>query len=295
MDRLTCMRAFVAVVESGGFTQAARRIGHSKALISKYVGQLETALDIRLLHRTTRRVTTTTLGQAYYERCRVLLEDLDDLEASVQSQQTRPRGVLKINAPISFAEICLTPILAEYSRRYPDVTMALDMTDRFVDLVEEGVDLAIRIGDLTDSSLVARRLGSTSMIPCASPAYLAQFGEPNTPGELSQHQCVIDTNNPSRGHWWIGSEEEGVRVPVDGPIKLNSARAVRELVVSGQGIGLLPSFVVAKDIQNGTLRKLFSDSDTESFGIYALYTHRKQISAKVRLFIALLQEQLVIR
>lgn len=292
MDKLACMRAFVAVVETGGFSSAARKSGSSKALISKYVGQLETELDLRLLHRTTRQVSTTTLGQAYYERCRSILEELDELDASIQSEHATPSGTLKINAPISFAELCLIPALAEYSNRYPDVTIKLEMTDRFVDLVEEGVDLAIRIADLPDSSLVARRLGDIAMITCASPQYLAQFGEPKAPGELTNHRCIIDSNYGSQNHWWIGNEESGERVPVHGPIVLNSARAARELILAGQGIGLLPSFVVDKDIEVGRLQRLFTEYGAEAQGVYAIYTHRKHLSAKVRLFIDMLQAYL---
>lgn len=292
MDKLACMQAFVAVVDNGGFTRAAHKSGVSKALISKYVGQLEAVLGLRLLHRTTRQVSTTTSGQAYYERCKLLLEELAELDASVQSGHVTPTGELKINAPASFAELHLMPVLLAFSKQYPDVQVKLEMTDRFVDLVEEGVDLAIRIADLTDSSLVARKLGTVSMLVCASPQYIAAHGEPKVPADLLQHQCLIDTNFGYDDRWCIGSKDEGEWVFVSGPIQVNSARAARELLLAGQGIGLMPSFVVAEDIASGRLVRLFCEIEPEQQGIYAMYTHRKHLSAKVRLFIESLQTNL---
>lgn len=292
MDKLACMQAFVAVVETGGFTNAARKSRVSKALISKYVGQLEEKLGLRLLHRTTRHVSTTTSGQAYYERCKALLEELEELEASVQSTHLDPTGELRINAPTSFAELHLMPAVGEYVRRYPDVRIKLEMTDRFVDLVEEGIDLAIRIGELADSSLVARRLGTSRSLFCTSPDYLKREGKPKIPADLVNHWCIIDANYGYLDRWYVGGEESGECVFIDGQIQVNSARAARELLIAGQGIGLEPSFVVAEDIEAGRLVELFPDYESEQYGIYAVYTHRKHLSAKVRLFIEMLQEQL---
>lgn len=292
MDKLTCMQAFVSVVEAGGFSSAARKSGLSKALVSKYVGQLEQMLDLRLLHRTTRRVSTTTMGQAYYERCSLLLEELSELESAVQSEHATPTGTLRINAPISYAELRLMPAVVAYSERYPEVRIEMEMTDRFVNLVEEGVDLAIRIADLPDSSFVARKLGVVAMLPCASPEYLDKYGEPKVPKELADHKCVIDTNYSSVNRWLIGNEASGEWVPVSGPIQVDSPKAARELLRSGQGIGLLPSFVVEEDIAGGRLCRLFPGIEPQTHGIYAVYTHRKHLSAKVCLFIETLQAHL---
>jgi DNA-binding transcriptional LysR family regulator len=175
--------------------------------------------------------------------------------------------------------------VADFSRRFPEVRLNLDLTDRFVDLVEERIDVAIRIGNLTESSLVARRLGSTSMVVCASPDYLERHGEPVRPGDLAGHACVVDSNYPGGARWSLGTGERAVTAEVGTKIQVNSARAARELVLAGQGIGHLPSFAVAGDIAGGRLVRLLPDCPTEPLGIYAVYPHRKHLSAKIRLFI----------
>lgn len=285
MDKLDCMRAFVTVVEGGGFSEAARRIGVSKALISKQVNQLEDSLDVRLLNRTTRKVTTTSSGQAYFEQCRPLLDELEELDASVQLTRTHPRGVIHVTAPATFAEMHLMSVVSEYSHRYPDVTIHLDLTDRFVDLVEDRIDVAIRIGSLSDTSLVARKLGSISMQLCASPEYLATYGEPSTPQQLIDHQCVLDSNYPGGKHWTLGTGDKQVTTNVQCRLIVNSARAGRELVLAGHGIGYLPSFAINEDVSQARLKLLLPDYAVEPIGIYAVYLHRKHLSAKVRLFI----------
>ena len=182
MDKLGNMRSFVTVVEVGGFLEAVRRMGVSKAMVSKQVGQLEADLGVRLLHRTTRRVSTTSSGQAYFEQCRPLLVELDELDAAMHSNTVEPKGELWMTAPISFAELHLMRAVSGYSGRYPEVRVNLILSDSFVDLVDERIDVAVRIGDLEDSTLVARKLGNMSLIVCAAPGYLDQHGEPNPSG-----------------------------------------------------------------------------------------------------------------
>lgn len=285
MDKLACMRAFVTVVEGKGFSEAARRLGVSKALISKQVNQLEDSLDVRLLHRTTRQVSPTSSGQAYFEQCRPLLDEFEELDASVQLTNAHPRGEIHVAAPATFAEMHLMSVVSEYSRCYPDVTVNLDLTDRFVDLVEDRIDVAIRIGSLSDSSLVARKLGNISMRLCASTDYLAANGEPNTPQQLIEYPCVLDSNYPGGKHWTLGSGIKQVTTEVQPRLMVNSARAGRELVLAGHGIGYLPSFAIAEDISQGRLKWLLQEYASEPIGIYAVYLHRKHLSAKVRLFI----------
>lgn len=285
MDKLGSMRAFVAVVEAGGFSEAARRVGVSKALMSKQVAQLEDDLGVRLLHRTTRRVSATSSGQAYFEQCRPLLSELDELDASMHSNTSEPSGELRVTAPMSFAELHLMSAVVEFSRRHPKVRLNLVLSDRFVDLVEERIDVAIRIGELEDSSLVARRIGSTSMLVCASPGYLARHGKPERPEQLAQHACVVDSNHPAGTRWEFGTGESAVTVDVPTRILVNSARAVRELVLADQGIGYLPSFAVSDDIAAGKLKHLFPGLKAEPLGIFALYPHRRHLSAKVRRFV----------
>ncbi len=285
MDKLACMRAFVTVVEDGGFSAAARRIGVSKALISKQVGDLEESLGVRLLHRTTRRVTPTSSGQAYYEQSRLLLAEFDELEAAMRFASANPGGDLHVAAPVTFAEMHLMPVVSQYSARYPDVTLKLDLTDRFVDLVEERIDVAIRIGELGDSSLVARKLGEVAMQLCASDAYLEAHGEPAAPGQLAGHLCVLDSNYPGGNHWTLGAGDRTVTVEVKPNLIVNSARAGRALVLAGHGIGYLPSFAIVEAVNQGRLRRLLPDYAPEPIGIYAVYQHRKHLSAKTRLFI----------
>jgi len=290
MDKLGCMRAFVAVVEAGGFSEAARRIGVSKAMISKQVGQLETDLGVRLLHRTTRRVNTTNTGQAYFEQCRPLLAELDELDAAVHSNTAEPKGELRVTAPISFAELHLMRALSDFSSQYPEVRLNLILSDRFVDLVDERIDVAIRIGDLDDSSLVARKLGTTSLLVCAAPSYLHEYGEPTDPQQLPDHRCIIDSNHPTGTRLTFRDAENDVTIDVSAKLMVNSARAARELALLGAGISYLPSFAIAEDIAEGRLRRLLPDHGSMPLGIYAVYPHRRHLSAKVRLFIEHLAE-----
>lgn len=285
MDKLACIRAFVTVVEGGGFSEAARRMGVSKALISKQIGQLEDHLDLRLLHRTTRKVTPTSSGQAYFDQCRPLLAEFDELDSVMRSSSINPTGELHVAAPVTFAEMHLMPVVSRYASRYPDVTVKLDLTDRFVDLVVERIDVAIRIGELNDSSLVARKLGEVSMQLCASSEYLAEHGEPVEPGQLAEHRCVLDSNYPGGNSWRLGGGDNPVSIEVKPHLIVNSARAGWELVRAGHGIAFLPSFAIADDINNGRVQRLLPEYASEPIGIYAVYQHRKHLSAKIRLFI----------
>lgn len=285
MDKLSCMRAFVAVVEAESFTQAAIRLQLSKALISKYVGALESSLGVRLLNRTTRRMSVTDSGKAYFERCISVLQEIDEIEAALRSEHNEPEGTLRINAPMSFSELTLMPIITEFTHLYPDVIIKLELADRFIDLVEEGVDLAIRIGALPDSSLVVRKLTDMQMMLCASPNYVASTDIPITLESLPQHQCIFDSNYKHKDRWVFGQGEKSISIPIHSRININSARAVSELLLNGQGISLLPSFVVQKEIEDGRLVRLLEEYEPQSTGVYALYPHRKHLSAKVRLFI----------
>lgn len=290
MDKLSCMQTFVAVVESGGFSEAARRVGVSKAMVSKQVGQLENDLGVRLLHRTTRRVNATSAGQAYFEQCRPILTELEELDAAMHSNSSEPKGELRVTAPISFAELHLMRAVSRFSHCYPEVRLNLILSDRFVDLVEERIDVAIRIGELEDSSLVARKLGETSLLACAAPGYLDRHGEPTRPGQLSEHLCVVDSNHPTGSLWTFRKAGKDISVNVTAKVMVNGARAARELTLLGEGISYLPSFAIAEEIAAGRLLRLLPDHESMPLGIYAIYPHRRHLSAKVRLFIDHLSE-----
>lgn len=293
MNRLSCMQAFVSVVESGGFSEAARRMKVSKALISKQVGQLEDSLGLRLLHRTTRQVSPTSSGRAYFEQCRPLLDELNELDASMQAHDRALDGELHISAPTTYAEMHLMPIISRYSREYPRVRILLDLTDRFVNLVEERIDLAIRIGRLEESSLVSRRIGEIRLYLCAAPGYLDSHPAPLSIEDLKNHPCIIDSNHPDGNNWRLGNETESYTVSVPNRVQVNNARAARELVLAGNGIGLLPSFAVDEELANGRLVQVLDTFSTKAIGIYAVYLHRKHLSPKVRRLMDMLVEKRV--
>lgn len=289
MDTLTCIKAFIAVTEEEGFSAAGRKLGWSKHLVSKYVAQLEADLSVRLLHRTTRKVSLTTLGRAYYERSKPLLEEFQVLQQSVQDSHSQPRGELSITAPVTFAELHLMRPLSGFMTRYPDVQINMQLADRYVDIVEEGIDVAIRIGELADSSLIAKKMADIDLLICASPEYLERHPMPETPEQLADHNCLIDSNLRSGERWPVAGYEGGM-ITVNGNIRVNSATAVHQMVIAGHGLGLLPGFVVGTDIENGRLHQVLSEYTPHKVGVYAVYSHRRHLSAKVRLFIDFISE-----
>lgn len=292
MDILTCMRTYAAVVIAGSFTQAAERMGISRALTSKYVGQLEEHLGVRLLNRTTRKLNLTEVGQAYYHRCRQLIDDFDELEAAVRQQQESPQGELRITAPTTFGESYLTPLIAEYLKQQPGVSIELVLADRFVNIVDEGFDLAVRIGSLDDSSLIARRLAPMGVSVCASPLYLKAAGLPLHPRDLQQHNCVIDTNIKDPEQWVFMERERLYRIRVKGHFRVNSAQAVREMLLTGAGIALCPRYVIEEDLRAGRLALLLREYQATEYSLYAVYPHGRHLAAKVRTFVDFLVERM---
>ena len=290
MDKLICMNAFINVVETGGFSSAGRKLGISKTLISKYVAQLEDVLGVLLLQRNTRRVTTTEVGYAYYQRCLPLLEEVDELESMVRLTHMKPAGNLVLGAPTSFSELHLMPVLSEFTRSYPDVKIDLRLTDRFVDIVEDGIDIAIRIGNLEDSSLIARKIAPIRLITCASPQYLEQAAPLTHHQDLKLHRCIIDSNYSIGGHWSFQKNGQQILVDVNASIKVNSVRAVRELLLSGCGLSVCPLFAVSDDIRHNRLIHVLNSYETVQLGLYAVYSHRRHLSAKVRVFVDYLIE-----
>lgn len=285
MDVLTGMKTYVAVVAVGSFTGAGKRLGISTALASKYLRQLEEHLGARLLNRTTRRLNTTEAGQAYYQRCRQILDDIDELEAAVRDQQAIPKGKLLVAAPTTLGESYLTRAVAEYLDEQPGVTVELVLSDRFVNIIDEGFDLAVRIGDLEDSSLIARRLAPARIVTCAAPAYLAREGTPEHPAVLASHSCIIDTNFRGGDNWPFQEAGRRFGVKVNGRLLANNALAVREALLAGQGIGLSPTFAVGEDVKAGRLKLILESYEVFDGGIYAVYPHNRHLAAKVRTFV----------
>lgn len=285
MDTLDLMRTYLAVVEMDSFTRAGTKLGKSKALVSKHISELESRLGARLLNRTTRSVGVTELGRAYYDRARQLIADLDSLEQAIQSESGNPRGLLKITAPQTLGEMTVMDMVTAFRAKHPAVEMDVLLADRMVDLVAEGFDVALRVSEMADSSLIARKLCSMRMPLCASPAYLRQHGRPERPEDLVDHDCIIDTNIRWRENWRFERDGKTLTVRVRPTLSVNSASAVREALLNGIGIGFCPEFAVADALRRGTLVALFDDMLTISFGVSVVYPHRLHLSAKVRAFI----------
>jgi DNA-binding transcriptional LysR family regulator len=291
MDTIDGMRTFIAVVSAGSFTAAAEHLNMSTALVSKYVGQLEERLGVRLLNRTTRSLVLTEIGQAYLERCAQVIDDFDELEAAIHNKRSNPSGNLIISAPVTFGERHMTVALARFLEQYPDIVVDLRLTDRFVGLVDEAVDLAIRIAELPDSSLIARRLAPARVVACAAPSYLEKHGLPCQPEELVDHVCIIDNNFRSAHEWPFMVGGERMTVKVSGRFSVNSAQSSRAMVLAGAGIGLVPTYAIGEDIKQGQAVVLLEPFEALNLGIYAVYLHNRHLAAKVRAFIDFMAEE----
>ncbi|MBF0161095.1 MAG: LysR family transcriptional regulator [Magnetococcales bacterium] len=279
------METFVRVVDSGSFSEAARKGAVSRAVVSKYLVVLEEYLGVRLLNRTTRRLHLTAEGEIYYQRCKKILEEITETEQSVTHLHAAPRGLLRVSAPMSFGIQHLSPAIADFLLEFPGIEMDLVLNDRYVDLVEEGFDVAVRIGILEDSTLMARRLATAKLVLCASPAYVARCGMPKEPEELTQHACLSYsyTAVPALWRFFRGGEERVVRTK--GPLQVNNGDAMRIAVRAGVGVAVFPDFLVVEDLRANTLIPLLPEFDMPPLGIYAVYPPTRHMSAKVRKFV----------
>lgn len=290
MDRLDEIRAFAAVAEARSFTQGARKLDVSGAQVSKLVARLENRLGARLLNRTTRDVSLTDTGQAYLERARDLLENFDALETSVRDQ-SGPSGNLKVSAPVSFGKNQLTPALLDFASGCLAVSLDVTFSDRMVNLVEEGFDVAVRIGHLTDSSLVARRLAAVRMVTCASPDYLAGAGMPKALEDLAAHEAILDTNGRDATLWRFGPMEDARDVRVHGRLRFNGAEACVAAAAAGFGIVRTPAFAAAEDLRAGRLIPILCHEEPELIHVHAVYPHARHLAAKVRAFVDFLAQR----
>lgn len=285
MDKFEAMRVFVAVVDAGSFVGAAEALNLSKTVVSRQVAELEASLGARLLHRTTRKLSLTGAGQTFHVRCKTLLADLAQYEGEVAAHAVQATGVLKINVPVTFGLLHLAPVWPSFMQAHPGVTLDVTLSDRVVDLVEEGYDLAVRIARLPSSTLVSRRLASTRMVLCASPAYLAQHGHPAHPSELRDHR-VLSYSLFSLGEQWTFDGPQGaVGVTVSPVLSTNSGDTCRCAALQGQGVMLQPSFLVADDIRAGRLQELMPEFRSLSLDICAVYPTRQLVPHKVRVMI----------
>lgn len=293
MDTFRSLQAFVRIVELGSLTAAAERLELSRSALTKHLAALERHYGTRLLQRTTRTLSLTEAGRTLYEGIVPLLGDLDALEQRLQEGHERPRGRLRVSAPLTFGVRHLAPLVSSFLQEYPDVAIDLELSDRQVRLVEEGFDLAVRIGDLSDSSLVAQPLGTVKLFVCAAPAYLQRQGRPEHPAELRQHRCLLYSYASDGDDWAFQRGTERLQVKVAGPLRANNGSVLHRAALDGHGIIRQPDFLVGEDIASGRLERLFASWHTQTIAIHAVYPHRRLVPAKVRLFIAWLQRHLV--
>lgn len=290
MDKYQEMRTFVAVVEAGSFVGAADALGMSKPAVSRYISELESRLDVRLLHRTTRRLSLTDEGEVFYARCQALLDGIDEAEAELTSRASEARGVLKINAPVSFGILHLANLWREFAAHHPRVKLDITLSDRVVDLVEEGYDLAIRIATLPSSTLISRQLASTRMVLCAAPAYLQAAGTPADPSELAQHTVLAYSYWSTNDVWHFDGPHGPVSVKTRPVMVTNNGDTCRAAALQGMGIILQPSFIVGNDLAGGALIEVLPEYHSIELGIYAVYPTRQHVASKVRLMIEFLRE-----
>jgi len=285
MDHLHSMATFVEVVDRGGFTAAEDKLGLSRAQISKLVMQLEAHLGTRLLNRTTRKISLTEMGQLYYERCKSLLIEVDEMDSMAAEQSAIPRGTLTIGAPSSFGAMHFKNVITEYMKLYPQVQISLQLTDRFVDVVDEGFDVVIRIAELADTSLIARKLSTCHLVYCASPAYLKKQGEPKVPQDLAIHHCLLYSNADKPGIWTFHGQAGIENVSVSGPLTADNGDILRAAALADLGVVFMPTFIVGEDIRAGTLQQILVDYCPPELTINAVFPSRRYLSAKVRTFI----------
>lgn len=286
MDTLIRMRAFISVVEAEGYSAAARKIGRSKALLSKYVRELEDELGARLLNRTTRQFSLTESGQIYYQRALEIIRDIDNLSEEITENSSDTKGRIKISAPRTFGDATIGQSFMDFCLKYPDITLDIHLDDRFVDLVEEGFDLAIRITKLQDSSLIAKRLAPFHSILCGTPELIERVGEPQNPADMANLPCIVDTNSRTRNNWHFRHHDETIiSVSVHGPMEVNSPIATKRAGMMGLGFCPLPCFIAEDEIKSGKLVQVLPEYSMYDGGIYIVYPHRRHLPTRVRTFI----------
>jgi len=291
MDALTRMQAFIDVVDAEGFSAAARKIGRSKALMSKYVRELEDEMGTLLLNRTTRQFSLTEAGEVFYKRANEILQKVGDLQDTVREAGQGLGGRLRISAPRSLTDSEIGLPIVEFSTAYPEITLDIDLDDAMVDMVEDGFDVAIRVSRLADSSLIARKLANFRLVLCASPQFLEKHGRPASPDDIGEFPCVVDTNLKRRNNWaFLDDLGNEISVPVRGSIEVNSPEVARRAAVAGLGLTIAPEFAIERELRSGLLVSLLEDRMPSDGGIYAVYPHRRHVPGKVRAFVDFLHE-----
>ena len=282
---LNLMAIFARVVEAGSFAEAARRLVTSRSVVSKAVTKLEKKLGARLLNRTTRHLSLTEIGSSFADHCTRMLEEAEQAEKLVASLNTEPRGTLRVSASVAFGTLHIAPALAEFLPLYPELAIDLTITDRWVNLAEEGYDLAIRVTNDPPPNWVARKLAPVRRKLCATPAYFKQRGVPKSPADLVMHNCLDYTRSGDQGRWHFTGPEGDISVPVTGPLHVDDDEALSQAVLGGLGISLLPTFIIGKDIQHERLQAVLSEYIPVDRDVYAMYLPTRHLPSKVRVFI----------
>jgi len=285
MEGFGAIPVFVAVVEQGGFSPAARMLGISKSAVSKRINSLEQNLGIKLLHRTTRKLSLTEAGEHFFEHAVIANNAAQDAQDAVAQLQGEPQGRLRINTPMSFGRLHVSPLIPVFLKRYPKITIDMVMDDKVVDLVGGGFDIAIRSGKLPNSNLIARKLAPLKSVLCAAPAYIENHGYPETLNDLKQHNCLLFSYSRDLKEWRFTRNEVAESIEVSGNYQVNNSEALRDAILQGLGIGRLPTFVAGPDIKSGKLVPLFENYEMLQQSIYAVFLERQFMPAKVRAFL----------
>ena len=292
MDRFESMSTFIRVVEIGSISGTAEKVGVAKSVVSRRLKELEEFLGVELFHRTTRRMNLTDTGRAYYDRCVRILEDVTEAELATSQQHGELQGSLKVAMPLSFGLMHLGPAINEFLAAHPQIEFDLDFNDRNVDIMQEGFDLAIRIGKLQDSSLIARRLAAIEMMLCASPAYLERMGIPKSPEDLMNHQCLVYTLQTDIEDWqFLGTNNEIKNIKIPAILKSNNGEQLRDAALADLGVVLQPSFIVYKEIERGDLIPLLTEYRKPTLNTYAIYPQTRHLSQRVRAFVDFLAKR----
>ena len=292
MDRLAALESFARVAETGSFSAAARELNLSKSLVSRQVSALEAELGARLIARTTRSLTLTEAGRSYYEQVARILTQMEEADLSVSQLQATPRGKLRVSAPMSFSVLRLAPALPDFLALYPEIEVDIVLNDRRVDLLGDGFDLAIRIGKLADSSLIARKLSEVKRYVCGSPDYLARRGTPKVPADLKRHECLCYSNADFLTEWRFADlDGRPLSVEVKGRMHANNGDLLRAAAMRGLGLIELPDFLVARDVEKGDLVPVLEPYIRQEGGVYAVYPHARYLPPKIRVFVDFLAER----
>lgn len=292
MDRLQAMRVFATVVDTGSFARAAEQLHLSSTATSRHVAELEKHLGAQLLQRSTRRINLTEIGANYYDRCRSILADVEEAEAQAATSESQPRGMLRISLPTSFGLQYIAPAIPEFCKRYPDLQLELNFTDRIVDLVEEGIDMAVRITSELKTNLIARKLAQVQLVCCASPAYLAEFGTPQHPEDLRRHNCFTYSYSPNINVWKFQRDGKEHHIQVKGRLGTNHGDMSKLATLHGLGIDMLPTFMVCDELRTGKLVPILQDYPMPPINVYAVYLPGARRAARIKAMVEHLWETL---